>query len=319
MRAIYYRPVLALLLMFGSLSFSVQTAAAQSADSAGRFRSVTWRPQQLHTGSPCLFTVVLDNAPTAVTGTWLGRDLAFFKSTRPRTWYALAGVDMETAPGAYDLTLKATMPSGSVVESTRSITIAPSEYKTVAVTVPQKFVEPNAEELKEIAADQKLKDKAFTQRIETPLWSGKFLRPVNAPATPSFGATRIFNEELTNVHRGTDFPAREGTPVVASNAGEVRLARRLFYEGNCVIIDHGQQFLTIYMHLSKIQAEEGRHVRKGERLGLTGSTGRVTGPHLHLGVRWEGAYLDPTKLFALTLPLVPHRPPPVLKNERRPQ
>jgi len=71
---------------------------------------------------------------------------------------------------------------------------------------------------------------------------------------------------------------------------------------NGVVLDHGQHFFTIYMHLSKIQVREGQKVRKRQRLGLSGATGRVTGPHLHMGVRWKGSYVDPTKLFALTLP-----------------
>jgi murein DD-endopeptidase MepM/ murein hydrolase activator NlpD len=68
-----------------------------------------------------------------------------------------------------------------------------------------------------------------------------------------------------------------------------------------VIVDHGQRFFTIYMHLSKIEVEAGNKLEKGERLGLSGQTGRVTGPHLHMGVRWNGTYLDPTKLLGLTL------------------
>lgn len=89
---------------------------------------------------------------------------------------------------------------------------------------------------------------------------------------------------------------------MVSNSGTVVLASELFYEGNCVIVDHGQRFFTIYMHLSKIGVKVGDKLQKGERLGLSGQTGRVTGPHLHLGVRWNGAYLDPMKLLALTLP-----------------
>jgi murein DD-endopeptidase MepM/ murein hydrolase activator NlpD len=69
-----------------------------------------------------------------------------------------------------------------------------------------------------------------------------------------------------------------------------------------VIVDHGHRFFTIYMHLSKIEVKVGDKLRKGERLGLSEQTGRVTGPHPHMGVRWNGAYLDPTKLLTLTLP-----------------
>jgi murein DD-endopeptidase MepM/ murein hydrolase activator NlpD len=110
---------------------------------------------------------------------------------------------------------------------------------------------------------------------------------------------------LATVHRGTDFRAPMGTPVHASNAGEVVLARELYYEGNCVVIDHGLGFMTLYMHLSKFEVKEGEKVEKGQTVALSGATGRVTGPHLHMSVRWNGEYLDPGKLLALKLPRMP--------------
>ena len=93
--------------------------------------------------------------------------------------------------------------------------------------------------------------------------------------------------------------------MTAANSGQVVLARELFYEGNCVIIDHGQQFMTLYMHLSKLEVSEGERGEKGQQVGLSGATGRATGPHLHLAVRWQGAYLDPAQLLALPLPNLP--------------
>jgi len=152
--------------------------------------------------------------------------------------------------------------------------------------------------------------------IPVPLWSGNFVTPVDAKPTDSFGMSRVLNEELSSTHRGTDFPLKEGEPVVVSNSGRVVLAQELFYEGNCVVVDHGLRLFTIYMHLSKIQVKAGDKLRKGERLGVSGQTGRVTGPHLHMGVRWNGAYLDPTKLMGLTLPeLGPHK---ARRTARRP-
>ena len=111
----------------------------------------------------------------------------------------------------------------------------------------------------------------------------------------AFGTSRTFNGKLASVHRGDDFRAPTGTPVHASNAGEVVLARELFYEGNCVVIDHGLGFMTMYMHLSKFDVKEGDKVEKGQVIALSGGTGRVTGPHLHMSVRWNGEYLDPAK------------------------
>ena len=80
------------------------------------------------------------------------------------------------------------------------------------------------------------------------------------------------------------------------------IARGMFYEGNLVVIDHGNQFSTLYMHLSRIEVKVGERVKKGQRLGLSGATGRVTGPHLHLAARWQGEYVDPVLLLKLPLP-----------------
>ena len=89
---------------------------------------------------------------------------------------------------------------------------------------------------------------------------------------------------------------------MAVNSGHVILARPLFFEGNCAVIDHGQGLLTLYLHLSKFSVKEGDDVSKGQEIGLSGGTGRATGPHLHLAVRWQGVYLNPQVLLKLKLP-----------------
>ncbi|QHS53669.1 M23 family metallopeptidase [Edaphobacter sp. 12200R-103] len=127
--------------------------------------------------------------------------------------------------------------------------------------------------------------------------------PLNrAPRTDSFGTRRVFNGSLASIHRGLDYRARQGTPVHAVNSGRVVLARPLYFEGNCIVIDHGLGLTTIYMHLSKFRVKEGQHVTRGQLIALSGATGRANGPHLHLSVRWQGEYLDPAKLIALHLP-----------------
>ena len=273
------------------------------AEGDGVFKNVFWQPNEVQQGSVLFFTVELDKAPSRVTGTLLGKELTFFRSaTKPEVWYALGGVDMETDPGSYELAVRVTSAHGRVSRMTKKVEVASGEFKEGTVEVPQNFVTPDAAAKRQIAADQVLKNRAYAHLIPAEQWSGDFVKPVAAASTPSFGMTRIFNEELSSRHRGTDFPIKEGAPVAASNAGTVVLARELFYEGNCVIVDHGQRFFTVYMHLSKIDVKVGDRVKKEQRLGETGATGRVTGPHLHMGVRWNGAYLDPTKLIALTLP-----------------
>ena len=180
----------------------------------------------------------------------------------------------------------------------------PGRYKTTTLHVEEKYVQPDAATQQRIAADKAVKDAAFAHLISQPLWQGSFRSPVPFAPTDSFGTRRMFNGQLASIHRGTDFHAPSGTPVVAANDGVVIIAQGMFYEGNLVVIDHGQQFSTLYMHLSKIEVKAGEHVTKGQRLGLSGATGRVTGPHLHLAARWQGEYVDPAVLLRLPLPAI---------------
>jgi murein DD-endopeptidase MepM/ murein hydrolase activator NlpD len=292
----HFRSTVTLIILAGAISPMFSQSPAQG------IKDVFWQPNELQQGSVVFITVELERVPLRVTGKWIGKDLAFFKSDNSKIWYALAGADLETQPGTYDLTLTAVMAGGRVIHSLKKLDISAANFRSGAADVPENFVEPDAASKKQIAADGVLKNRAFSHLIAAPQWSDNFVTPVKAKPTDSFGMTRVFNEELTSTHRGTDFPINEGAPVVVSNSGTVVLAKELFYEGNCVIVDHGQRFFTIYMHLSKIEVEAGSKLEKGERLGLSGQTGRVTGPHLHMGVRWNGAYLDPTKLLGLTLP-----------------
>ena len=214
----------------------------------------------------------------------------------------LAGIDVEQAPGTYPLELTATVSNGQELHATQQLTVLPGSYKTTTLHVEEKYVQPDAATLARIAADKAVKDAAFAHTISQPLWNGSFRSPVPFAPTDSFGTRRMFNGKLASIHRGTDFHAPSGTPVVAANDGVVIIAQGMFYEGNLVVVDHGQQFSTLYMHLSKIEVKVGDRVHKGQRLGLSGATGRVTGPHLHLGVRWQGMYVDAVKLLKLTLP-----------------
>jgi murein DD-endopeptidase MepM/ murein hydrolase activator NlpD len=117
-----------------------------------------------------------------------------------------------------------------------------------------------------------------------------------------FGSARLLNGVKRNQHTGLDFHAAIGTPIHATNRGKVILARNLYFEGNCVAVDHGNGLVTLYLHLSEFKVKEGESVEKGQLLGLSGGTGRATGPHLHFAVRWQGIYLDPATLLKLRAP-----------------
>jgi murein DD-endopeptidase MepM/ murein hydrolase activator NlpD len=125
-----------------------------------------------------------------------------------------------------------------------------------------------------------------------PYFDAPFMRPVSTEVTSVYGIRRIFNKQQKGQHLGVDFAADEGTPVKSSNRGRIVFTGDLFYAGNVVIIDHGLGIYTIYAHLSKIDATESDVVEKGEVIGLSGRTGRVTGPHVHWGVRVMGELSD---------------------------
>ena len=288
---------------FQAVLFSLSlTLATQAAVTDHAFREVSSTPTKIMSGSPCLFQVEMLEAPATLAGTWQGHDLSFAPSSNRRIWYALAGVDVEALPGTYDLELTATFPDGVVRRETKSIVVARAQFPTERLRVPQRYVAPDAETRVRIEADKQLKQVAFAHQTTSAEWSGSFRPPIQSTVSEGFGTRRTFNGKLASIHRGLDYHAAPGTPVMAANSGEVVLARELFYEGNCVIIDHGLGFMTLYMHLSRLEVSEGQRVEQGQQIGLSGSTGRATGPHLHVAVRWQGAYLDPAQLWSLQLP-----------------
>ena len=290
------------------LAFALAAALAQSP-------AVTLTPALVEAGSPELIRVDLAGV-ASINGEWMGHKLEFFRGpdgqpgpegrSEPdgQSWFALAGVDVEAAAGPSELKISARLAQGGVRELDSTVEILPAHYRTSSLTVAPQFIEPGPEELKRIEEEKQLKERIFTVSAPEPLWTGSFQPPVTAEPTDSFGTRRTFNGQLASIHKGMDFRAVEGTPVRAANRGVVVLARPLYYEGNCVVIDHGLNLFTISMHLSQIAVREGQPVAAGDLLGLSGATGRVTGPHLHWGVRWREAYLDPAKLLKLNLDAV---------------
>ncbi len=276
---------------------------ATSAESP-RSEPATLTPSIVVAGSPEFLRIAAPGA-ASIDGEWLGRKIQFFPARDHRTWLALAGVDVEQPEGPSTLLIHVHIADYTTRDLTQSIAIHPAHYRTGILTVPPKFVTPGPDELKQVEADRVLKEKVFSATAPEPLWSGSFRAPVHAPPTDSFGTRRTFNGKLASIHKGMDFRAPIGTIVRASNSGTVVLARPLYYEGNCVVIDHGLGLYTVSMHFSRIDVHEGQRVAAGDPLGLSGATGRVTGPHLHWAVRWQNAYLDPAKLLRLQLPTNP--------------
>jgi murein DD-endopeptidase MepM/ murein hydrolase activator NlpD len=263
---------------------------------------VRWQPTRVVNGSPIVFRVTPSERLTSLAGKWLGHEVFFSPETHGEIWYALAGASLETRPGKYALELKGTTASGKELSLQESISVGRGRYRRVAAKVPKQYTEPSAAQLREIDQDKALKERAFAHTTPEREWAGSFQPPTKAPISDVFGTARTFNGRVQSVHQGLDFATPQGTAVTAFNSGKVLLAQPLFFEGNCIVLDHGEGLLTLYMHLSKIEVKEGEHINRGERIGLSGGTGRATGPHLHVAVRWQGVYLNPATLLSLKLP-----------------
>ena len=264
--------------------------------------SLQWQPAQLVNGAPVVFQVKPSVRLSGLSGKWLEHNVFFSYDAASKTWYGLAGVSLETHPGIYDLELKGTTSRGSEVSFSKRITIRAAKYPSIAVSVAKQYTEPSAEQLERIRQDKTVKQDVFGHTSTEQEWSGKFRPPVDAPVSDVFGTRRTFNGKVQSMHQGLDYAVPKGTPVSAVNAGTVLLASPLYFEGNCVVLDHGQGLLTLYLHLSEIKVKPGERVERGQEIGLSGGTGRATGPHLHLAVRWEGVYLNPATLLTLRLP-----------------
>ena len=271
--------------------------------------SVRAEPAHLVNGAPVLFQVKAPTKLETLTGSWLGRQLTFSFNSSTKTWFALAGISFESKPGAYPLELTGQRAANSTMLAwKREFKVAAAVYPKIKVElkVEKKFTEPSPEQQAQIAEGVKVKDEYLNRVTPGRQWSGNFAAPVEAENSDVFGSQRIFNGVAQRPHFGLDYRVHTGTPVAAMNDGTVLLARFLYFEGNCVVIDHGQGLLTLYFHLSQIDVKEGDPIKRGQQIGLSGGTGRATGPHLHVAVRWLGGiYLDPARLMQLNLPAVP--------------
>lgn len=193
------------------------------------------------------------------------------------------------------LRLRATV-NGKTVSMERKLPIKYKKYPEQSLSVDSRFVQLSKKDLersKRERAETLPVLKAFTPKR---FWTLPFERSVpgnlRGGISSYFGLRRVFNGEPRGHHRGLDLRASQGTPIRACADGIVAIAADHFFSGNVVYIDHGQGVVTLYAHMSRIAAKPGQSVKAGDIIGYVGSTGRVTGPHLHLGLCVQGVSVD---------------------------
>lgn len=211
------------------------------------------------------------------------------------------GLDLNIETGVHSVHVAVGKTDGTVESFTRELEIHSKEFPVKKLWVEEKFVTPPAEVTERIRRESQLLSSIYSLFTEEWLGEGSFIVPCEGEIFPNFGERRFFNEKPRSQHSGVDISAPTGTPVAAANSGRVVLATHLYYSGNAVIIDHGMGLFSIYCHFSELRTRRGEMVSKGDIIGEVGATGRVTGPHLHWGVKIRDSRIDPMSLVSLDL------------------
>lgn len=213
-------------------------------------------------------------------------------------WQAVVGIPLEARPGTHEITVKQ-----GAKQKTLIFAVKDKQYPTQHITIKDKRkVNPNQYDMERINRETKRIDAALQHWSDTNQVPFDFIWPLKGEISGLFGRRRVFNGEPRKPHSGMDIAAATGTPIQAPAEGIIRGSGDYFFNGNTVFIDHGQGLVTMFCHLSRIDVKDGQRVKQGEVIGLVGATGRVTGPHLHLGVSLNDERVEPRLFFPQTGP-----------------
>ena len=272
----------------------VPGAWAAGAGEAGRIK---W-PRSIEIAQGELVEVKITGADlAAVEGRW-GQEKIYFYPDGNGSFSALFGADVEAKATVSKFFLKVVRQSGQERQTELPVKVKAKTFRTQSFSVAPSFDHMTAETLEEIGREQAAFKRAFEAPAAARLWEPPFVRPVAHEASASsFGSRRIINGTARAPHSGTDLSAPAGAEVAAANHGRVVLVGIFFFAGGSVVLDHGGGLFTMYFHLSEIKVEEGSMVKKSDVVGLSGATGRVTGPHLHWGARLANARIEPFELL----------------------
>ncbi len=239
----------------------------------------------------------------SVKGRFLGRTITMFPNpTAGATGYiGLLGIDLQDEPGAHELTIDA-----QVGEQTRhfsfQVLVVKEKFAVEHLKLPKDKVDLDEKAAARWKAEQEQVRKALSEESAMRLWQTGFIEPVHGKRTGIFGSVRIMNGQPRNPHNGEDIGAPMGTDVMASNDGVVRLVVDHIFSGRGIFVDHGLGLYSMYFHLSDVLVKEGDLIRAGQVVGKVGATGRATGPHLHWGMKVNGARVNPYTLLDLPFP-----------------
>lgn len=278
-----FRIIMPLLLFGLLLVFSVHAYA---------FNAVI-DPDEIKPGDP--FLIKVSGSTTEPVAVFDGKKLTA-GSCGKDCYFFIGATDVASETGGS----RTVLISNDIKNAELQFRLAPVSFPEIHLTLAQDKVVLSPENLKRVQAEKQRLDELFTQ-IGSKMWADAFVYPLSTEVSSPFGAKRIINKKTNSIHRGIDMRAKTSDPVKAVNAGKVALAEELFFGGNTIIIDHGLNIFSIYMHLSELKVKAGDAVALGQVVGLAGSTGRSSGPHLHFGVKVNSVSVNPASFLGLGL------------------
>jgi hypothetical protein len=255
----------------------------------------------LQPGEPVLVVLESDGTVRSATVTFLGRTAELRPAPGGASVFAFLGIDVQAKPGSAAMIIKV-VKSGGLVENVRKdLLIVPKTFPSTKLQFKPEYVTPPSSVQERIKRESELI--ALAMSVVTPAWlgDGPFVVPHDAASWANFGQRRLNNNVLQSLHTGLDIRVPFGEPIHAANAGTVAMASDLYMGGKTVIIDHGLGVFSTYGHMSKLLVKRGETVKKGQTVGLCGSTGRSTGPHLHWSFKIFDARVDPAAMLLLPL------------------
>ena len=259
-------------------------------------------------GEVLIVLVPAASQPESVVGRFLGRAVSFYRGTgsgEDGAYVGLLGIDMQDNPGTHELLVEMRNGAGSRRLS-YNVLVLKGTFPVQRLTLPKDMVDLDAPALARVKGEQEQVGSLLATVTPDRRWTTGFIEPVKGNIAGAFGRMRMINGQPRNPHNGEDIAAEAGTPVVASNDGVVQLTVEHYFSGKGVYLDHGLGLYSMYFHLSEIVVREGERVSRGQVIGRVGASGRVTGPHLHWGIRLNGARVDPYALVRLPLDGSPH-------------
>lgn len=245
-------------------------------------------------GKALQLTFPLEDGVKSIELKWQGKTVPFV--LLKDAWVTVVGVDLDMKAGDHPSDVLVTMTDGSKESRIANIKVESTRFPTTELKVEERFVQLSKADQARSGREAREISKIFGVVTPEIFWDKPFSTPIPDGQGANFGHRRVFNGEPRAPHNGTDLRAQTGTQIRSTNRGRVVMARNLFFTGNTVIVDHGLGIYSLYAHLSRIDVKVAAIIENKQQVGLAGATGRVTGPHLHWGVRVQGARVDPFSL-----------------------